>query len=39
LQWLPAYFVWFRYAFATALLRRGPHSVRLQEADPAMGQE
>ena len=39
LQWLPAYFVWFRYAFATALLRRGPHSVRLQEADPAMGQQ
>ena len=38
MQWLPAYFVWFRYAFATALLRRGPASVRLQEADPAMGQ-
>ena len=38
MQWLPAYFVWFRYAFATALLRRGPGSVRLQEADPAMGQ-
>ena len=38
MQWLPAYFVWFRYAFATALLRRGPGSVRLVEADPAMGQ-
>jgi glycosyltransferase involved in cell wall biosynthesis len=38
LQWLPAYFVWFRYAFATALLRRGPQSVRLREPDVAMGQ-
>ena len=35
LQWLPAYFIWFRYAFATALLRRGPQSVRLREADPS----
>jgi len=38
LKWLPAYFVWFRYAFATALLRRGPDSVRLREVDPAIGQ-
>jgi dolichol-phosphate mannosyltransferase len=37
LQWLPAYFVWFRYAFATVLLRRGPQSVRVRGADPALG--
>jgi len=37
--WLPAYFVWFRYAFATALLRRGPRSVRLREVDTAVGHE
>lgn len=26
-RWLPAYFVWFRYAFATRVLRRGPETV------------
>lgn len=29
LRWLPAYFVWFSYAFATTFLRRGPETVRL----------
>ena len=28
LRWLPAYLVWFRYAFATTYLRRGPATVR-----------
>lgn len=28
LRWLPAYFVWFRYAFATTFLRRGPETVK-----------
>lgn len=27
IRWLPAYYVWFKYAFATTLLRRGPESV------------
>ncbi len=30
LRWLPGYFVWFRYAFATTFLRRGPETVRLR---------
>ncbi len=30
LAWLPAYFVWFRYAFATTYLRRGPSTVKLR---------
>lgn len=30
LRWLPAYFVWFRYAFATTFLRRGPETVGLR---------
>jgi hypothetical protein len=30
LGWLPAYFHWFRYAFATTYLRRPASSVRLQ---------
>jgi hypothetical protein len=29
LKWLPAYLVWFRYAFATTYLRRGPETVDL----------
>lgn len=28
IAWLPDYFVWFRYAFATTFLRRGPQTVR-----------
>lgn len=31
LVWLPAYFVWFRYALATTYLRRGAASVKLRE--------
>lgn len=31
LGWLPQYFVWFRYAFATTYLRRGPQTVRLRD--------
>jgi hypothetical protein len=27
MRWLPAYFRWFRYAFATSYLRRGPETV------------
>ncbi len=34
LRWLPAYFVWCRYAFATTFLRRGPETVRLGSAKP-----
>jgi dolichol-phosphate mannosyltransferase len=30
LKWLPAYLVWFRYAFATTYLRRGPETVPLR---------
>jgi dolichol-phosphate mannosyltransferase len=30
LQWLPQYFVWFRYAFATTYLLRGPETVPLR---------
>jgi dolichol-phosphate mannosyltransferase len=30
LKWLPQYLVWFRYAFATRFLRRGPDSVKLR---------
>jgi glycosyltransferase involved in cell wall biosynthesis len=29
LQWLPAYLRWYRYAFATTLLRRSPETVTL----------
>lgn len=28
LRWLPQYFIWFRYAFATTYLRRGPGTVK-----------
>lgn len=36
LRWLPAYFVWFRYAFATTFLRLGPETVRrCERPDPA----
>jgi dolichol-phosphate mannosyltransferase len=31
LKWLPQYFRWFRYAFATTWLRRGPQTVTLRE--------
>lgn len=30
LRWLPAYLVWFRYAFATTYLRRKPETVRIR---------
>lgn len=30
LRWLPQYLKWFRYAFATTFLRRGPRSVALK---------
>ena len=30
LKWLPQYFVWFRYAFATTYLFRGPKTVALR---------
>jgi dolichol-phosphate mannosyltransferase len=29
-RWLPAYFTWFRYAFATTYLRRGPETVAVR---------
>lgn len=33
LRWAPAYLQWYRYAFATTFLRRGPHTVpRLAES-------
>jgi len=31
LNWLPQYFVWFRYAFATTYLFRGPDTVQLKK--------
>jgi glycosyltransferase involved in cell wall biosynthesis len=31
LRWLPAYFEWFIYAFATTYLRRGPDTVMLRK--------
>ena len=31
LAWLPQYLVWFRYAFATTFLERGPETVRVRE--------
>lgn len=31
LKWLPQYWVWFRYAFATTYLRRGPESVKIED--------
>ena len=31
LRWLPAYFEWFVYAFATTYLRRGPDTVMLRK--------
>jgi len=31
LAWLPQYLVWFRYAFATTFLGRGPETVRVRE--------
>ena len=37
LGWLPAYFVWFRYAFATTYLRRGPASVRMGAGGEQLG--
>jgi glycosyltransferase involved in cell wall biosynthesis len=30
-KWLPAYFTWFKYAFQTTYLRRGPDTVPLRE--------
>ena len=30
LRWLPAYLVWFRYAFATTYLRRKPETVLIR---------
>lgn len=35
IRWLPGYLRWFRYAFATAFLRRGPETVRLVAATSA----
>lgn len=32
LRWLPAYFEWFSYAFATTYLRRGPGTVVVRKA-------
>lgn len=32
LGWLPAYLRWFRYAFATTYLRRGPETVAMKAA-------
>jgi glycosyltransferase involved in cell wall biosynthesis len=37
LGWLPAYFVWFRYAFATTYLRRGPETVRVLDTESGLG--
>jgi glycosyltransferase involved in cell wall biosynthesis len=31
IRWLPAYFTWFKYAFETTYLRRGPGTVPLRE--------
>ena len=31
-RWLPQYWVWFRYAFATTFLRRAPDTVQLRVA-------
>jgi dolichol-phosphate mannosyltransferase len=31
LRWLPQYLRWFRYAFGTTWLRRGPESVKVQK--------
>ena len=31
-RWLPAYWVWFRYALATAFLGKGPATVRLRRS-------
>lgn len=33
LKWLPQYFVWFRYAFATTYLFRGPKTVALRRLE------
>jgi dolichol-phosphate mannosyltransferase len=33
LGWLPTYFRWFRYAFETTYLRRGPDAVALRTTD------
>ena len=30
IKWLPQYLIWFRYAFATTYLRRGPETVLLK---------
>jgi glycosyltransferase involved in cell wall biosynthesis len=37
MKWLPQYFVWFRYAFATTWLGRGPETVPMQQ--PAQPQQ
>jgi dolichol-phosphate mannosyltransferase len=36
LKWVPQYLVWFRYAFATTWLRRGPESVKLKAPAAAL---
>ncbi len=35
IKWLPMYLRWYRYAFATTYLRRGPRHVRLTTPAPA----
>lgn len=39
LRWLPQYFVWFRYAFATTYLLRGPGSVSLRATARGVARE
>lgn len=34
LKWLPAYLRWYRYAFATTFLRRGPETVPVRTQPP-----
>ncbi len=36
IQWLPGYLVWFRYAFATSFLGRGPETVKRLSAPEAV---
>jgi len=34
IRWLPAYFRWFKYAFETTYLKRGPEAVPMSSAAP-----
>jgi SAM-dependent methyltransferase len=38
-RWLPHYLVWYRYAFATAYLRRPPSTVRLRGMERSSAQD